>query len=116
MSILRDMPELINYTVVISKKGAVTGSGPAGPIYAADVECYNDEGAFWLLSSQERIIYDKIGNPATHQLVIHPDKITSTITDDATATIDGVTYNLYALESDIMGLGEVATYGAKRLV
>ena len=108
MSILDDMPELLTTTIVIKKHGAVTSNPPSGPVYAADIECYNDLGAFYLLSAGEVLVMDRVGNPSTHNIIMDPAKISSAITSASWAVIKTVTYTLCLGENDILELGEVA--------
>ena len=112
MSILDDMPELLTTTIVIKKHGAVLSNGPSGPVYDADIECYNDLGAFYLLSANEALVWDRLGNPSTHNIVIWPSKISNTVTDASWAVINSVTYTLYPGENDILELEDVAEFKA----
>ncbi len=110
MGLLHDCPEFIIATIQIMKKGPVTGNGPGGPIYGPDVECYNDRGVFDLLSGSEAIVYDTLGNPATHYVMIFPELITQSIDQGSWAVVDGVEYALLPGSPDILGTGDVGEY------
>ena len=94
MSILDDCPELLNTTIVIKKHGDVISNGPGGPVYDDDIECFNGLGAFYLLSSGEALVWDRLGNPSTHNIVIDPKEIESEITSDAWAEINSEIYTI----------------------
>ena len=97
----------MNTTIKISGRGAITGKGTDGqPTYGTGVTKFSGKCAFWQLSANEIFAYDRIGNPSTHKVLIDPAQITTAITPQDTALINGKTYDIFPSE-DIMQMGDV---------
>ena len=114
MSFLDDVDDCLLFDIVIKVPGTVTSAddNTGQPARSAGaVTVYDDKGTFYLLSATEVLAADRRNNPSTHGLIIDPGKATGTITEAATAIVDGVTYTLYSGEN-ILKLGDVGFYTA----
>ena len=114
MGLLDDCQDLLNSDIRIVKKGGIVSTGPGGPVYGPDVECYDSKGAIVQLSTREMLVYEKLGYPSTHKIVLFPDRISEPVVQGAEATVDGVEYVVYPGENDVMNLGDVAEFTVAR--
>ena len=89
----------MNTSISITGEGVITGVSPDGTPAHSVVTKYSDYGAMWLLSSSEKYECSKLGYPATHNIVLYPEKELIEIVAGDTATISGEQYVIYPGEN-----------------
>lgn len=91
--------EEMNTSVVITGNGAETSRLPDNtPVYTT-VTKYNDYCAFYMLTSSEKLECSKLNYPASHNMILYPDKELITIQPGDIATIDSKEYTIYPGEN-----------------
>lgn len=104
---LQNFAEWKNADIVITTSGTPTGVGDDGlPTYGPATERYNGKGWFWQLGATESLSGDQITNPSTHQVVLDPALLTSSVEPEDDITVNGESFKLYRAD-DIMQINEV---------
>lgn len=90
---------LVPNILVTGPGDTITGRNEDGtPLYDTVIR-YDDQGAKWLLSNNERIACGKLGYPATHNMIIDPTLIVDPIKKGDTVTVGSETGIVYPGEN-----------------
>lgn len=81
-----DFEDCENATIIIKTKDSVTLDENYQPVYGS-TEIFNNNGIYYELSASEKLARSQIQKSATGQVILNPELVTTTITEDMIITI-----------------------------